>query len=82
MPHPDQRRPAPASRSVALSLVHSFEPSNAEVLRAVEALTEKVDQLHALLSRRRSPLTLDPDEIARTMNQLRHARPLPKETPP
>ncbi|MYM34870.1 hypothetical protein GTP38_11020 [Duganella sp. FT94W] len=65
-----------------LSLVTPHEPSTADVLHAVEALAAKVDRLHALLSPRQSALTLDPDEIARTMAQLRQARPLPKETPP
>lgn len=82
MPHPDQRRPLPTACSPALSLVRSLEPSNADVLRAVEVLTAKVDQLHALIAPQRSALTLDPDEIARTMAQLQQARPISKETPP
>jgi hypothetical protein len=65
-----------------LAVARPFAPSNAEVLMAVQALDAKVDQLHALLAPQRSALTLDPDEIARTMAQFRLARPIPKETPP
>ncbi|SDF79296.1 hypothetical protein SAMN05216320_1011340 [Duganella sp. OV458] len=82
MLHPDQRRQPPASRTPALTLVQSFDPSIADVLHAIETLTAKVDQLHTLLAPRKSALTLDPDEIARTMDQLKMARPLPKETSP
>ena len=83
MPHPD-RKPAsyPPARRAILSLVVPAEPTNADVLRAIDALTEKVDRLEAAVAPRRSPLTLDPDEIARTMAQLKKARPISKETPP
>ncbi|MRW82955.1 hypothetical protein GJ698_02475 [Pseudoduganella sp. FT26W] len=69
-------------RHALLSLVAPAEPTNAEVLRAVEALDVKVDQLLTTLVPQQSPLTLDPAEIARTMAQLKRARPISKETPP
>lgn len=83
MPHPE-RKPAspPPARRHLLSLVAPAEPTNAEVLRAIEALTEKVDRLEAAVAPRRSPLTLAPDEIARTMAQLKRAQPIKRRTPP
>nr|WP_315249225.1 hypothetical protein [uncultured Duganella sp.] len=80
MPNPAQRQPD--LQHAPLSVAQPFASSNTEVLLAVRALEVKLDHLHALLAPPRSALTLDPDEIARTMAQLRHARPLPKETPP
>jgi len=82
MPHPNQHRAAPALRRPALSLVTPAEPTNAEVLLAVHALETKLDQLLACIAPRRSALTLDPNEVARTMAMLQKARPIPKETPP
>lgn len=80
MPHPELKQPG--AQHPSLSVVRPFAPSNAEVLLAIQALDAKVDQLHALLAPQRSALTLNSDEIARTMAQLRLARPIPKETPP
>lgn len=83
MPHQDQRQPErQAARRALLSLVAPTEPTNADVLRAVAMLEAKVDQLLASAAPRKSPLTIDSDEIAKTMAQLKMARPLPKETPP
>lgn len=83
MPHPDQRRASPAPAHPALlSVAQLCEPSNADVLCALQALAADVAELRALLVPRRSALTLDPDEIAQTMAQLRKARPVSKETPP
>ena len=80
MPHPEMKQSG-AQHSL-LAVARPFAPSNAEVLLAVQALDAKVDQLHALLAPQRSALTLDPDEIARIMAQLRPARPILRETPP
>jgi hypothetical protein len=63
-------------------VVVSAEPTNADVLRAIDALAEKVDRLEAAVAPRRSPLALDPDEIARTMVQLKTVRPIKMGTPP
>lgn len=81
MPAPGQK--APASLSVVRrEVLAAREPTNADVLHAVEALSAEVNQLRALLAPHKSALTLDPDEIARTMAMLQKARPIPKETPP
>ncbi len=82
MPHPDQHNPAPLPRRPTLAFVAPAEPTNADVLRAVAALDAKIDQLMASATPRRSSLTINPDEIARTMAQLKQARPIAKETPP
>lgn len=83
MPRPDQRRVSSAPAHPALlSAAQLREPSNADVLRALTALAADVAELRILLAPQRSPLTLDPDEIAQTMAQLRKARPISMETPP
>lgn len=83
MPRPDQQRASPAPAHPALlNVARLCEPSNADVLHALQALAADVAELRALLSPRRSALTLDPDEIARTMTLLQKARPISKETPP
>lgn len=81
MPHPDQQRASP-TRPTFLNTAQLCEPSNADVLCAPQALAADVAELRALLSPRRSALTLDPDEIARTMALLKKARPISMETPP
>jgi len=55
-----------------------------DVLYGIQVLSEKVDRLEAVIAPRRSPLALDPDDIARTMALLRSARPVTKskETTP
>ena len=85
MPHPDQKPASslPARRAL-LSLVAPAEPTNADLLRAIAALADKVDRLEAVITPRRSQLALGPDDIARTMAMLRSARHVQakKETPP
>lgn len=76
MPHPDQHRPPLAARRPTLSLVAPAEPTNADLLRAIESLGAKVDQLMAGAAPSKFSLMLGPDEIARTMAQLRIARPV------
>lgn len=55
-----------------------------DVLYGIQVLADKVERLEAVIAPRRSPLALDPDDIARTMAMLRSARPVhaKKETPP
>jgi hypothetical protein len=60
----------------------SVEPSNADLLRAIATLTAKVDKLQALIAPRRSPLAINPGEIARTMALLRTVRTVSRETRP
>lgn len=77
MPSPNHKPHVPGARDA--DLLRSMLPAGAtldEVLAAVHALSGKIDRLEALVSPLPSSLMLDPDEIARTMAQLRVARPI------
>lgn len=84
MPAPDQR-PLPHQAAIPRDIMHSLakaEPTLGDLLAAVDALAARFDRLESAINPSPSPLALDPDEIARTMAQLRIARPVPRETPP
>jgi hypothetical protein len=68
------------ARCGLLDVATSVEPSNADLLRAIATLTAKVDKLQALIAPRRSPLAINPGEIARTMALLRTVRTVSRET--
>lgn len=77
MPYGDQKNEhamAANHRTMLASLCP--EATLGDVLHAVHTLTEKIDRLEAVAATRSSSLVLDPAEIARTMAQLRIARPV------
>ncbi|MRW88803.1 hypothetical protein GJ699_02255 [Duganella sp. FT80W] len=78
MSHSDQR-PLPHLAAVPRDFIRSLaqtEPTLGDVLAAVNSLAARFDRLESAVNPPPSQLVVNPDEIARTMAQLRIARPI------